>query len=855
MTAIAAARPRILIVDDVHENLHALMNILRDDYAIVAATSGDKALELARRDPGPDLILLDIKMPDMDGYEVLTRLKADPATSGIPVIFVTALAEATDEACGLKLGAADYITKPVSPELVRLRVRTQLELRGYRQNPALFSVAEYDDSCRRPTLLVVDDIPENIHELLEALKDDYQMTVARSGSRALEMIAGDSPPDLVLLDIVMPEMDGYEVCRRIKSTPIGKRIPVIFVTVIDASVQKVKGFDTGAADFITKPFDIDEVRARVRTHLELAHLRSILEGLVAQRTALLEQSEQKYRILADYSPNWEYWIAPDGRYLYVSPASFDVSAYSPDDFFADPQLMDKIIHPDDIADWRAYGQSPPAADPCRLDIRIRTRSGEERWIEHVSRPVFDAAGRYLGRRGSNRDITARRETERQLDFITHRDLLTGLPNRTLFSELLSHAIGQAEHSRQRFALLSLDLDNFTTVNETLGHRVGDHLLIEVVKRLRQSLPDVDVMARISGDQFNLIVEHDGVHTLGIDLVAQRLIDTLAEPFTIDGHNVYIGASIGVALYPTDGRDAGTLQSSVGSALHEAKLQGRGVLRFFSPEMTRRAKDRLTLEADLRHALERQELRLHYQPQIDLGSGRIVGLEALVRWQHPSRGLVSPAEFIPLAEESGLIVQLGDWVLNAACLQIRAWSDAGLAPRQTAVNVSTVQLSRGQLLGSVKDALARTGIAADRLELEITESIAMGDTDQSSRSLAELRQLGVRLSIDDFGTGYSSLAYLQKLKVHKLKIDISFVRDVTTNSGNASLVKAIIALGHKLGLEIIAEGVEEQEQAQYLRSLDCDVMQGYLISKPLPADDMTRFLRDFVPMAIGAGTGE
>jgi diguanylate cyclase (GGDEF)-like protein/PAS domain S-box-containing protein len=847
MTTLNAMRARILIVDDVHENLHALMNILRDDYAIVAATGGDKALELARREPRPDLILLDIKMPGLDGHEVLTRLKADPATAAIPVIFVTALSEATNEAGGLKLGAADYITKPVSPELVKLRVRTQLELRRYREDPTQFSVAEYLDPTRRPTLLVVDDIPENIHELLEALKDDYQMTVARSGSRALEMIESGSPPDLVLLDIVMPGMDGYEVCRRIKATPAGNRIPVIFVTVIDASMQKVRGFDIGAADFITKPFDIDEVRARVRTHLELAHLRHVLEGLVAQRTALLERSEQKYRILADYSPNWEYWIAPDGHYLYVSPASRDVSGYGPEDFFTDARLMDTIVHPEDRAAWHAYGQTPTLAEPQRLDIRIRARDGEERWIEHVSRPVFDTAGQFLGRRGSNRDITARRETERKLDYITHRDPLTGLPNRTLFGELLSHAIGQAEHSHQGFALLSLDLDNFTTVNETLGHAAGDQVLIEVVKRLRQRLPDVDAIARISGDQFNIIVEHDAVRALGVDLVAQRLIDALAEPFQIEHNTVYIGASIGVALYPTDGADISTLQSGAGSALHEAKAQGRGVLRFFSPEMTSRAKGRLTLEADLRRALEREELRLHYQPQVDLDSGRIVGLEALVRWQHPQRGLVSPAEFIPLAEESGLIVRLGDWVLHTACQQIRAWEDAGLAPRQTAVNVSTVQLGRGQLIDSVQAALARTGIAADRLELEITESIAMGDTAQSFKALADLRALGVRLSIDDFGTGYSSLAYLQKLKVHKLKIDISFVRDVTTNSGNASLVKAIIALGHNLGLEIIAEGVEEWEQARYLRSLACDVIQGYLISKPLPAEAMTTLLRDFVPL--------
>ncbi len=720
----ADKRPLLLIVDDVPENLHSLMNILRDDYAIVAATSGEKALELARRHPQPDLILLDIRMPGMDGYSVLAALKVEPATADIPVIFVTALAEAADEARGIALGVTDYITKPVNPDLLKARVRNQLDLKRYRQNPVLFDIAAHADPEHPPTLLVVDDIPDNIHELLEALKDDYRIMVANNGAKALEAIQGASPPDLVLLDIVMPEMDGYEVCRRIKATPLGNRIPVIFVTVIDATQEKVRGFELGAADYITKPFDIDEVRARIRTHLELARLRHFLEDLVAQRSAMLQVSEEKYRILA------------------------------------------------------------------------------------------------------------------------HRDSLTGLPNRVLYAELLTHAIQHAERNRSQFALLFLDLDNFKTINESLGHSVGDKLLIEVSKRLQHLLPEKDAIARIGGDEFNIILEH-GVGMPWVDLLAQRMIEALADPFVLDGNNVYVGVSIGIALYPGDGNTAEVLQISADAALHQAKLQGRGILRFFSPEMTSRAKLRLRMEADLRRALEQEELRLYYQPQVDLISGQIVGLEALVRWQHPERGLIQPGEFIPLAEESGLIVRLGEWVLREACRQIRQWSDMGLAPRQTAINVSTVQLGRDHLLASVKDALEIFGIRPQQLELEITESSIMVDQVHSFKLLAELRALGVRISIDDFGTGYSSLAYLQQLQAHKLKVDISFVRDITSNSGNAAIVKAIIALGHSLGLEIIAEGVEEPGQAHYLRALQCDVMQGYLVSRPLPAQEITCFMTSFV----------
>lgn len=721
-------RPRLLIVDDVHENLHALMNILRDDYAISAATCGEKALELARRLPRPDLILLDIKMPGMDGYSVLSALKIDAATAEIPVIFITALSEAADEARGLALGAVDYITKPVNPDLLKARVRNQLELKRYRAHPVMFDIAAHADPARPHSLLVVDDVPENIHELLEALKGEYRIMVASTGAKALEILQGAILPDLVLLDIMMPEMDGYEICRRIKVLPQGNRIPVIFVTVVDAIEEKVRGFELGAADYITKPFDIDEVRARIRTHLELARLRLFLEDLVAQRTALLQVSEEKYRTLA------------------------------------------------------------------------------------------------------------------------HRDPLTGLPNRVLFAELLEHAILHAEHNQSQFALLNIDLDNFATINESLGHSLGDQLLVEVGRRLQNLLPESDAIARIAGDEFNIILDH-GEGMPWIDLLAQRMIDVLAVPFSLNSHSVYVGASIGIALYPTDGANAEALQSNADTALHQAKVQGRGTLRFFSPEMGLRAKYRLTLEAELRRALVSNELRVFYQPQVDLISGEIVGLEALVRWQHPERGLVLPGDFIPLAEESGLVVPLGDWVLRETCRQIKQWTESGLAPRQTAVNISAVQLSRGQLLESIKEALMETGIAPQQLELEITESFVIVDRDQSFKALSELKALGIRLSIDDFGTGYSSLGYLQQLEVDKLKVDISFVRNMTTNIGNASIVKAVIALGHSLGLEVIAEGVEDAGQARYLRSLRCDVMQGYLISRPMPAEETTRFLESFQPTRI------
>ncbi len=721
-------KPLVLIVDDVHENLHMLVNILRDDYAIIAATNGEKALELARRAPHPSLILLDIKMPGMDGYMVLTELKKDPLTAHIPVIFITALSEAADEARGIKLGVADYITKPVNPDLLHVRVRTQIALQRYRQDPLMHDVVALNQRERAYSLLVVDDVPENIHELVEALRDDYRIQVASSGARALEIVQGSSPPDLVLLDVIMPEMDGYEVCRRIKASPTGNSIPVIFVTVINAVQDKVRGFELGAADYITKPFDIDEVRARIRTHLELARLRRFLEDLVAQRTALLQLSEEKYRVLA------------------------------------------------------------------------------------------------------------------------HRDPLTGLPNRVLFAELLEHATERAAQEQGCFAVLSLDLDHFQTINESLGHGQGDQLLVEVARRLQTLLPQHDTIARTGGDEFDIILERRR-DTPWVDLVAQHMIDGMNQPFTLSGQDIYVGASIGIALYPDDGLTPERLLSHADAALHDAKVQGRGRLRFFSQQMSQKARERLTLETELRRAIEREELQIYYQPQFEFTSREITGLEALIRWKHPTRGLILPGEFIPLAEESGLIISLSEWVLRDVCAQIARWQVLGLHPRQVAVNVSALHLSRGNLVKSVREALESSGITASQLELEITESFIMLDRELSLQTFAELKALGVRLSIDDFGTGYSSLSYLQQLEVHELKIDMSFVRDMTLNQGNAAIVRAIIALGHSLGMEIIAEGVEQVEQARMLRAMGCDVIQGYLLSQAMPAESVAVYLRSYSSDAL------
>ncbi len=410
-------RTRILIVDDMHENLHALMNILRQDYAIIAATSGRKALELALRQPPPDLILLDIKMPDMDGYSVLAHLKSNSATTDIPVIFVTALAEAADEARGLSLGVADYITKPVNPDLLRVRVAMQIELRRYRRKPTL-AAAESNDL---PRLLLVDDIPENVHELIEALKGEYRIQVANHGARAIELVQGPAPPDLVLLDIVMPGMDGYEVLRRIKTTPGGDRIPVIFVTVVDATEDKVKGFAIGAADYITKPFDIDEVRARVRTHLELARLRRSLEQQVEQRTAQLERSAKRFRGLIENSTDFVLVLDAHGMITYVSPSISRMTGYEVGEVVGQ-RYLDFILPEDEAQSAASFRQVIREPGPTYRTVRhFRRKDGSVIAVEAVATNMFADPG-VNGIVINARDITDRerayqllQENEQRLD--------------------------------------------------------------------------------------------------------------------------------------------------------------------------------------------------------------------------------------------------------------------------------------------------------------------------------------------------------------------------------------------------------------------------------------------------------
>jgi diguanylate cyclase (GGDEF)-like protein/PAS domain S-box-containing protein len=439
-----------------------------------------------------------------------------------------------------------------------------------------------------------------------------------------------------------------------------------------------------------------------------------------------------------------------------------------------------------------------------------------------------------------RDVTLRRETEETIRNLAYNDPLTGLPNRLLFHDRLSQAIERARRNRQMLAVMLVDLDRFKLINDSLGLDKGDHLLRQVAKRLVGALRKSDTVGRFSGDEFMVLAP--GTESVeAAAKVAQKLLDALKEPFDIDGRDITIAASVGIALYPLDGEAPEPLLKNADTALGRAKEQGRNSYQFYKTEMNARALQRLMLESGLRRALEHGELLLHYQPQVSLETGRIVGVEALLRWQHPELGMVPPSEFVPIAEETGLIVPIGEWVLRTAARTMLEWDRGGLPAIRLAVNLSARQFNDPELVPRIAAILGETGFPAERLELELTESMIMHDAPETVSRLGEIAALGIRLTIDDFGSGYSSLSYLRRFPITALKIDQSFIRDVTRDPNDAAIAQAIVALAGSLRLKVVAEGVETQEQLAFLKSCGCDEVQGYLFSRPLPDEAARRLI--------------
>ncbi len=527
------------------------------------------------------------------------------------------------------------------------------------------------------------------------------------------------------------------------------------------------------------------------------------------------------------------------RVTAINPAFTTITGYDADDIVGKiPHLEDSRAGDDPLYAqmWRAIEDH----DQWEGEFWNRRKNGEEYAVRASISSIKDEDGKIQRYAALINDITERKQTDERIRFQANYDSLTGLPNRSLFLDQLDQAFDRVKRTNKKIALMFVDLDRFKWINDTLGHDAGDDLLLQVADRMKNCVRRVDTVARLGGDEFTIIMQDvdEEKHTR---LVAEKVIEALSEPFRLKDKEANIGASIGISIGPSDAENTTTLLCNADLAMYAAKKAGRNTYKFFTPDMNEEAQARLEMENDLRHAIDRDELLVYYQPIVDLKTGRVSAAEALIRWRHPKRGLVSPVEFIPLAEETGLIGPIGEFVLIASCVRIKAWHDAGHKDLTVSVNLSSRQLRQGLSTEVISEILDFTNVSAEHLAFEITESQMMEDIQGSIEWLNEIKGLGVRLSIDDFGTGYSSLSYLRKFPIDTLKIDKSFVHDMTFNADDASLVEAITAMARSLKLRVIAEGVETREQLDHLRALGCDLIQGYYFSKPLQPDEFERLL--------------
>ena len=564
-----------------------------------------------------------------------------------------------------------------------------------------------------------------------------------------------------------------------------------------------------------------------------------------QAEIALRQTQEQFQQLAAHIPQ-VLWIADiaQRKLLYVSPAAEQLFGRSLEEIYASPRTLIQAVHKDErkrLIDRRLSEATGGNYDEV---VRVVRPDGTVRWVRDQAFPIRDAQGRIYRMAGIAEDITEKQESEQQLAYLAHYDGLTSLPNRLLFCDRLGQAVAIARREQSVLGVMFIDVDRFKDVNDTLGHAVGDRLLQRVSERLLRSVRSADTVGRLGGDEFAIVLPKLDT-AQDAEVVAQKIIRSFDDPFELEnGTEIYVTASIGLTLCPTDGVDCDSLLKNADLAMYRAKEEGRNTCARYSAEMDKCAAGRLDMKTMLRRALEREEFVLYYQPKVDVRTDRVIGVEALIRWNSRQLGFVFPKDFIPLAEETGLIVPIGEWALRTACAQNKAWQDMGYDPLVMSINLSARQFREKNLVGRIVSVLDETGLEARYLDLEITESLLMNNTDSTVAVLERLHQLGLGLSIDDFGTGYSSLAYLKRFQVQSLKIDQSFVRNLTTDADDAAIVTAVVAMAKSLKLKVIAEGVETREQLAFLARLRCDEYQGYYLSKPVPADSFIKFLEQF-----------
>ncbi|MEW6023868.1 MAG: EAL domain-containing protein [Pseudomonadota bacterium] len=695
---------------------------------------------------------------------------------------------------------------------------------------------------RRARVLVVDDQPVNVQLLEYLLKTTgYENVHSTTDPRQVVALHLKYRFDLIILDLHMPHMDGFQVMEALKPLESESWLPVLVVTA--EPDKKLAALEAGARDFIGKPLDTVEVMTRIRNLLEvrLMHRESLAHGANLERTVRERTAElERFRRAMDATADGIFLIdAASLALVDVSDGACRMLGFSRDALLRiDPvalglttadQLQRHLdtngaAHESDIAETELLRAGGEGAVPVEISWQ---------WQEAGSSKLLIAVAR---------DISERRHAQQRLKHLASYDALTGLPNRTLFFQNLREAIELAQDKTWRVAVLFITLDRFKIINDSLGPALGDELLRQVSNRLVRVMDLRDAVGRLGGDEFAVVLNMTREQQDEPAHLANEIREALRTPFDLGGQQAVLTASIGIAMYPDDAVDPGTLVKYADTAMVRAKEAGRDGYRFFTAGMNVQVLARLDLEVALRSALEDGQFVLHYQPKLELNTGRVTGVEALLRWHRPGHGLVYPAEFVPVLEETGMVVRIGDWIVDEACRQIAEWNEQGVREVRVAVNVSSRQFVEGDLESVVRAAIERHGIDPGMLELELTESALMTNAERTIEVLQRLKALGIRIAIDDFGTGYSSLAYLKRFPIDKLKIDIAFVRDIVTNPDDAAIALAIISMAHSLHMQVIAEGVETRAQMAYLRRNRCDEIQGFHFSRALPAAQLAALVR-------------
>ncbi len=804
---------RVAVVEDERVvAYHLSQQLKRMGYTIAfMASSGKQVLE-RMAEQQPDVILMDISIDgDMDGIETVSRFAPD---SMIPVIYLTAYSEEETLSRARQTKPFGYLLKPFSERELHATIQMAME--------------------RKDVEISLRESREHLNLALDAAGmspwefslQERRLRISGADRIELSALAENDDGDLDIQAVM--HMVPREDRRMLHTNFLG-----------DTAADKVAGLDFRRR---TQDGKVQWLRAQGRRRRSEGMGDKIV-GVIRDVTATKAEEERRRQAATIFEATREGLLIldKDFRVVTANPGYQEMTGYSEEDLLGKrPAVLDSLAVDEDTQ--VRIVDSLLETGQWRGDLHTRGKDGGVIYLFANIIALKSEAGQAAHYVVACSDLTAIRKAEKDLQYLAHFDRLTGLPNRALATDRLEHAITRCRRERHKLALLFIDLDDFKRINDTLGHRAGDEVLKLAAERMRKQIRNMDTVARFAGDEFMVILERiDEVENAAA--VARKLIGALAKPMLIEGRNISIGASIGIGIYPSDGQDQDTLIQAADTAMYAAKNAGRNGFTFYSAQMTEQVRNVMLREQELREALRSNQLRLHFQPQIRLSDTAIEGVEALIRWQHPEKGLLAAGDVIPIAERSELIVDIGEWVLMEACRQIAEWQAMGLPRFRVAVNASAVQMRDGRLLRAIDAAIKTHGIAPGILEIEITESVSQDDPD-SIATLIALQRMGVSVSIDDFGVGYSCLSSLKKLPIQRLKIDRAFIKGLPEDRNDVMIAETIIAIAHRLNLDVVAEGIETAEQADFLRRNNCEVAQGFHYSRPLPADAVVAFVRNW-----------